>query len=201
MPSLVEMWFVTKPAKSLNDPIIIVTVFLSFPWTWQLFSCHSSKWGRLICKHCTVCYFTQQCYHTAGMQMAALFLERVLEKLETWEKNEIPYACITSIQLVQVQYLSVWAFCIWTIVQYDERIKKKSGGLLNMQCNSILLLLFLQPFSFFSSMCTAQRSNLFGWQRFAFSWSLILMIHFSIFSPACAFVMFSCENLLYSLTR
>lgn len=125
MPSLVEMWFVTKPAKSLNDPIIIVTVFLSFPWTWQLFSCHSSKWGRLICKHCTVCYFTQQCYHTAGMQMAALFLERVLEKLETWEKNEIPYACIISIQLVQVQYLSVWAFCIWTIVQYDERIKKK----------------------------------------------------------------------------
>lgn len=39
--------------------------------------------------------------------MAALFLERVLEKLETWEKNHIPYACITSMQLVQVQYLSV----------------------------------------------------------------------------------------------
>lgn len=149
MPSLVEMWFVTKPAKSLNDPIIIVTVFLSFPWTWQLFSCHSSKWGRLICKHCTVCYFTQQCYHTAGMQMAALFLERVLEKLETWEKNEIPYACITSIQLVQVQYLSVWAFCIWTIVQYDERIKKSQEDY--STCNAIpyFYCFFCSLFPFF----------------------------------------------------
>lgn len=198
MPSLLEMWFVMKPAKSLNDPIIIVTVFLSFPWTWQLFSCHSSKWGRLICKHCTVCYFTQQCYHTAGMQMAALFLERVLEKLETWEKNEIPYACITSMQLVQVQYLSVWAFCIWTIVQYDERIKKSQEDY--STCNAIPYFYCFFA-AFLPSICTAQRSNLFGWQRFAFSWSLILMIHFSIFSPACAFVMFSCENLLYSLTR
>lgn len=53
--------------------------------------------------HASVCYFTQHCYHAAGMQMVALFLERVLEKLETWKKNQIPSAYITTIQPVHAR--------------------------------------------------------------------------------------------------
>lgn len=94
---------------------------------WQTFSCHGHRWDRLICKHSTVCYFTQPRYHTAGMQMPALFLEKGVRKIRDFL---IPPSCITTIQR-QSFFFSSRAVCIWTVrVRCEGRrvkVKKKSN--------------------------------------------------------------------------
>lgn len=74
-------------SKAISSAELIMTIrinlFPLLPAVDRFCSVPAANERGLVCKHGSVCYFTQHCYHTAGMQMNALFLERVLEKLET----------------------------------------------------------------------------------------------------------------------